>query len=90
MKNCDLVMNGFKTHADLNILPLGSYDLLIWMDWLEECRVILNCYDKTFSFLDDKRNTIVVKWIPRKFTIREISTLQMKRYVRKGCNVFAV
>ena len=29
-------MNELNTHADMNILPLGSYDLLIGMDWLEE------------------------------------------------------
>ena len=48
MKNCDFVMDGFKMQADLNILPLGSYDLLIGMDWLEKHRVILNFYDKTY------------------------------------------
>ena len=35
IKNCKLMMNDFITHDDLNILPLGSYDLLIGMDWLE-------------------------------------------------------
>ena len=83
-------MNGFKTHVDLNILPLGYYNLLIGMDWLEKHRVIINFYDKTFSCLDDKGNTIVVKGIPRKVTIREISSLQMKSFVRKGRKVFSV
>ena len=64
VKKCDFIMNGLKTHVDLNILPIGSYDLLIGMDWLEKHRVILNCYDKG--------NTIVVKGIPMKDTIREI------------------
>jgi hypothetical protein len=41
-------MNDFKTYVDLNVFPLGSYDLLIGMNWLEEHRVILNCYNKTF------------------------------------------
>ena len=68
-------MNGLQTRVDLNILPLGSYDLLIGMDWLEKHRVILNFYDKTFSCLDDKGNSIVVKGIPMKVTIREISAL---------------
>jgi len=39
-------MNGFKTQANLNLLPLGSYDILIGMDWLEKHRVILNCMTK--------------------------------------------
>ena len=41
-KDCELVMNDFITHADLNILPLGSYDMLIGMDWLEKHGVMLN------------------------------------------------
>ena len=28
-----LVMNGLVTCVDLNFLPLGSYDVLIGMDW---------------------------------------------------------
>ena len=34
-------MNGLNTHADLNILPLGSYDLLIGMYYLEKHRVTI-------------------------------------------------
>ena len=51
---------------------------------------MLNCYDKTFACLDDKANTIIVKEISRKVTIREISALQMKMSVRKGCKFFVV
>jgi hypothetical protein len=32
---CPLEMNGLFTWENLNILPLGSYDVLIGMDWLE-------------------------------------------------------
>jgi len=33
---------------------------------------------------------VVVKDIPRKVLVRQISALQMKRSVRKGCKVFVV
>ena len=46
VKGCEILMNDFNTHADMNILPLGSYDMLIGMDWIEKPRVMLNCYDK--------------------------------------------
>ena len=82
-------MNDFLTHVNVNILPLGSYDLSIGMYWLEEHKVVLNCFDKTFTCIDDNANNIKVKQVPRKVTIREISALQMKRSVRKGCKVFA-
>ncbi len=72
------------------MFPLGSYDVLIGMDWLEKHKVILNCYDKTFSCIDEKGNNITVKGIARKVMVREIFALQMKRVVRKGCKVFAI
>ena len=71
---------------NVNLLPLGSYDILIGMDWLEEIKVLLNCFDKTFTCIDDNGNNIKIKGIPRKVTIREIFALQMKisvvKYVR--------
>ena len=51
---------------------------------------MLNCFDKTFTCTNDKGNTLRVKGIPRKVTIREIPALQMKILVRKGCKVFVV
>ena len=90
MKNCEIMMNELNTHADLNILPLGSYYLFIGMDWLEKNRVMLNSYDKTFTCMDDNENIIKVKGISKKVTIREIFSLQMKRSVCKGCKVFVV
>ena len=84
------MMNDFLMHVNVNILPLGSYDLLIGMDWLEEHKVVLNCFDKTFTCTDNNENNIKIKETPRKVTIREIFALQMKRYVRKWCKVFIV
>ena len=48
-------------HVNVNILPLGSYDLLIGMDCLEEHIVLLNCFDKTFTCIDNNGNIIKVK-----------------------------
>ena len=45
-------MDKLETFVKLNVFPLGSYDLLIGMDWLEQHRVILNCYDQTFTCLN--------------------------------------
>ena len=50
---CPLVMNGLVTCVDLNVLPLGSYDALIGMDWLEAHRVKLDYYNKTFECMDE-------------------------------------
>ena len=90
VEDCEMIMSQFKTQVKLNLLPLGSYDFLIGMDWAEKDRVILNCFEKTFTCIDEKGETITVKGIPRKILVRKISSLQMKKSVCKGCKVFAV
>ena len=60
------------------------------MDWLEQHQVVLNCYDKTFSCLNSDEQPVKVKDIPRKTIIRQISALQLKRAVRKGCKSYAI
>ena len=83
-------MDQFETFVNLNVLPLGSYDILIGMDWLEQHRVVLNCFDKTFTCMNNDGKLISIKRIPRKTTVRNISALQLKRVVRKGCKAYAV
>ena len=46
VKNCTVKMVQFETYVKLNVLPLGSYDMLIGMDWLEQHRVLLNFFYK--------------------------------------------
>ena len=60
------------------------------MDWLEKQKVVLNCFEKTFTCLDGKGEIVTIKGIPRKVFVRQISTLQMKKFVQKGCKVFVV
>ena len=47
-------MDGLVTFLDLNVLLLGSYDVLIGMDWLEVHRVKLDCYNKTFECMNEE------------------------------------
>ena len=83
VKECAVVMDHFEIVVKLNVLPLGSYDLLIGMDQLEQHRVILNCYDKTFTCLNSDEKPVSVKGIPRKNTLRHISALQLKKSCQK-------
>ena len=70
VKECPLVMDGLVTYVDLNVLPLGSYDVLIGMDWLEAHRVKLDYYNKTFECLDEEDNLKFVRGIPKVISSR--------------------
>jgi hypothetical protein len=39
---CPMGMNGLRSRKYLNILPLGSYDSLIGMDWLDQHHATLD------------------------------------------------
>ena len=72
-------MNGLSTKVDLNIFPLGSYDCLICMDWLDQHHAILDFHNKVFTFLDEEGNQREVQGTPRAVVTREISAMQLKR-----------
>ena len=46
VESCEMLMSQFKTQVNLNVFPLGSYDVLIGMDWLKRHQVVLNCFQK--------------------------------------------
>jgi hypothetical protein len=89
VKSFPVDMNGLSTRDDLNIFPLGSYDCLIGMDWLDQHHYILGCYNKSFSCWDEEGNIRTVHGISRVVTVREISTLQLKKCYKKCCQLFA-
>ena len=60
VKECEVKLNGFLTKVNLNILPLGSYNVLISMDWLEEHHVMLNCLHKSILYTDGLGNEVKV------------------------------
>ena len=70
VKPCLIDMNGMNTREDLNIFPLGSYDCIIGMDWLEKHHAILECHNNAFNCLDEEGNLRRVQGIPRAISIR--------------------
>jgi hypothetical protein len=89
VRSFSISLNGMNTSIDLNIIPLGSCDILIGMDWLDKHHVVLYCHNKTFTCLDGNGKKSTVKGVPRPISRRDISPLQLKRCFRKGCQLYA-
>ena len=83
VKVCLIDMNGLSTKVDVNIIPLGSYDCLIGMDWLEKHHDVLDCYNKTITCLDEEGHQSKIQGIPRVVAVREISAMQLKKSFKK-------
>ena len=78
------------TRVNLNVLSLGSYDMIIGMDWLAKHKVILNCFDKTFTYVVEDRIVRKVEGVIKHISLRQISAMQLKKCMRKGCKLYAV
>jgi hypothetical protein len=83
-------MNGLPTHSTLNILPLGSYDLLIGMDWLVAHKTKLDCYNKTVGCENEKGRKVTLQQIQNHVLVRQILALQVNKYCSKGCPLYAI
>jgi hypothetical protein len=76
---CQFTMGEFPTEATLNIVPLGSYDLLIGMEWLAKYKAKLDCYHKTLECVNEEGRRITLRGIQKLVSMRRISTLQMRK-----------
>ena len=71
------------------MLPLGSYDVLICMDQLEQHQTLVNCKDKKIIFLTNEgiRKDQVVR---RQIKLCHISTDQLGKCIRKSFQIYVV
>eukprot|EP00253_Pinus_taeda_P015939 PITA_15939 len=56
ISNCSFTIAEQPVTADLNVLPLGSYDILIGMDWLEKHWSLVDCKTKIIYYRDQQGN----------------------------------
>ena len=59
------------TRVNLNVFPLGSYDMIIGMDRLAKYKLILNCFDKTFTYVAEDLEVRKVKGVSKLVSLRK-------------------
>jgi hypothetical protein len=72
---CKFIMDGFPTQETLNILPLGSYDLFIGMEWLDSYKNKLECYHNTLKCVNEEGGKITLQGTQNPVLMRQISSL---------------
>ena len=70
VRDCEVNMNGFPAKIDLNILPLGSYNVIIIMDWLEQHHAILDFLNKSIFCTDIEGNQTKIQGLLKKVSVR--------------------
>eukprot|EP00253_Pinus_taeda_P032583 PITA_32583 len=90
IKDCSFTIAGQLVTTDLNVLPLGCYDILIGMDWLEKHWSLVDCKTKIIYFKDSLGNKKEMQGIKRPVQVRPITANQLVKCVRKGCQIYAI
>eukprot|EP00253_Pinus_taeda_P014588 PITA_14588 len=90
VNNCSFAIADQPVTADLNILPLGSYDILIGMDWLEKHWSLVDCKTKIIYYQDQQGNRKEMQGIKQPVQVRPITANQLIKSIRKGCQVYAI
>ncbi|GAV65418.1 RVP_2 domain-containing protein [Cephalotus follicularis] len=49
-RGCEMSMASISLYADLIVLPIGDFDVILGMDWLSAHRARMDCYNKTVEF----------------------------------------
>nr|GEY97571.1 putative reverse transcriptase domain-containing protein [Tanacetum cinerariifolium] len=91
MRGCTLNFLNHPFNIYLMSVELGSFDVIIGMDWLRRCHVVIVCDEKlvrvpygneTLIFRDDESND------GRESRLSIISCLKAQEYMAKGCQIF--
>ena len=64
--------------------------MTIGMDWLEKYKLILNCFDKTFTYVIEDKIVRKVNGFSKHVSLRQRSSLQLRKCFRKGCKLYGV
>ena len=78
------------TLAHLNVLPLGSYSMLLGIDQLYPHRTKVDYYDKAIECLDDDGEQRISQVKKKATSVRMVTTMQTKCSHRKGCVLFTM
>ena len=78
------------TSAHLNLLPLGSYNMILGRDCLYLHKTKFDCYDKAIECLGDDGEKRILQGNKRPNLVRMGTDLKAKYSSRKGCVYFAV
>jgi hypothetical protein len=87
---CTLNLGEFVMRVNLYVTILGSYDVMIGMDWLESHEAILNCKMKWLSLVDDEGQRCVIVGWNQGVSLRFVSSLQLRKSMRKGCKLYTI
>ncbi|GKA54547.1 putative reverse transcriptase domain-containing protein [Tanacetum coccineum] len=84
---CTLNLLNHSFPIDLMVIELGSFDVIIGMDWLSRYDAAILCGEKKVRIpLEGK--TLVIKGDRNNSRLKIVSCIKARKYIEKGCELF--
>ncbi|XP_070019620.1 uncharacterized protein [Nicotiana sylvestris] len=84
-RSCVVIFCGFETRADLLLLDMINFEVILGMDWLSLYHTLLDCHAKTVSLAMSGLPRLEWKGSTVDTSSRVISFLRARYMVEKGC-----
>ncbi|XP_071714567.1 uncharacterized protein [Rutidosis leptorrhynchoides] len=85
-RNCSITLGDRSFDLDLIPIELGSFDVIIGMDWLSKNRAEIVCYEKAIRILQVDGEPLMIYGDRKCKQLNLISCLKVQKYLRKGCH----
>ncbi|GJX13096.1 putative reverse transcriptase domain-containing protein [Tanacetum coccineum] len=89
IKGCTLTLLNQPFKIDLMPIKLGSFDVVIGMDWLSKYHAKILCDEKVIH-IPINGETLIIRGDRSKTRLNLISCIKTKRYISRGCQVFMI
>ncbi|GJS49337.1 putative reverse transcriptase domain-containing protein [Tanacetum coccineum] len=84
---CTLNLLNHSFPIDLMIIELGSFDIIIGMDWLSRNDAAILCGEKKVR-IPLKSKTLVIEGNRNNSRLKIVSCIKTQKYIEKGCELF--
>ncbi|XP_070003435.1 uncharacterized protein [Nicotiana sylvestris] len=82
---CQIRVEGRDTLADLIVLDMIDFDMLMGMDWLFSCYAIVDCHVKIVKFEIPNEPSFILRGSQVPETCKIVSFIKAQRLLKKGC-----
>ncbi|GJV34329.1 putative reverse transcriptase domain-containing protein [Tanacetum coccineum] len=89
IKGCTLTLLNQPFKIDLMPIKLGSFDVVIGMDWLSKYHAKILCDEKVVH-IPINGETLIIRGDQSKTRLNLISCIKTERYISRGCQVFMI
>ena len=88
VRGCTLELGERSFSIDLLPIQLGSFDVVVGMDWLSKNKAEVICHEKIIRIPLANDETLIVHGEKRDVPLRIISCMKAQKCLRKGCVAF--